>query len=73
MIMKACNSRKSEFVFSTLKVIVVVVLWDLFRWSLGIPAFLKQTSGQLAISLISLPVIYIAVFVSVWIFQSRQK
>jgi hypothetical protein len=69
MAMKTRRNRSSELVLS----IVVVLLWELFRWALGTPALLKQTSGQLAISLISLPVIYAAVFVSMWIFQSRQK
>jgi hypothetical protein len=73
MTMKTGRSRKSEFVLSTLEVVVVIVLWDLFRWALGMPSLFTGTSFQLALSLVSLPIIYMAVFASVWIFQSRQK
>jgi hypothetical protein len=49
------------------------ILWFLLQWILGFSSLHKQTSGQLAISLVSFVVIYIAMNVANEVFEARRK
>ena len=70
------DQGKSKRLFSWTDVILtslIVALWDIISDALGFPSLLKHTSGQLAISFVSLVVIYFAVKVAGMLFAALRK